>query len=743
MRKALTLGVLASIFLSISAIAEEIKIDTLLKKKWVEARSEHFILVTDIKPKHAESLVKSLEEYRVFIHHFTRTPPLTDVEPLFILAPSKSSSFKALNLPENWAGVMVKGLDSAFAIANLTGFRASARNPGQGNHVLMHEYVHYAMRNSISPKVYPFWYSEGIAEYLATYRVKKGALSVGSINELQYRFYELLNPSRTRYGNIDLESLFKAQDVRTNWDDEDDRGARRDGIKNTRLMYARSVATLHYLYSSYETESQLNSYIDLINTGLPVDTAFQLAFNTSYDALEKDITSYLNGGKLYGRTYTPGEEWPQIDALVSIRELSDAEILDSLHRTVAALSSTNSEDADAIFERLMALAPSHPEALAREAWKQYRRTPSWLATSDPELNSFIDTALEAAPNNASLIALDAERQFAETRTKLWFGEPIGNALPGIRNRYREAIRLNNNTARAYAGLGRLAFYNPDQSKQLDEEAMVCLDSARVLAGDHYFSKLSQDEAILKLKHGDTLGALLLLRKSIALADSWWTKFVLTTLEFKHTTDYESASNARGLNFANGAMWRGEVLNGLPHGNGTLTLIDGSRLEGRWQEGRLNGQGIMTTATGYVYQGAFEDSSVTGNGKLSYPESSSLEYSEGEFLHGMEHGPHRFVFDDGVVEASEFKLMSSYGELTIMRPGAEPKKIYSFDGRRRVPLEDGTLFSGRTKKHSKGDGFGLCKRPESEQIFACAATDGVLSEKVNKIFESAGLAETKQ
>ena len=61
-----------------------------------------------------------------------------------------------------------------------------------------------------------------------------------------------------------------------------------------------------------------------------------------------------------------------------------------------------------------------------------------------------------------------------------------------------------------------------------------------------------------------------------------------------------------ITYDNGDKYDGDVVNGLPHGQGTYTRADGDKYVGEWRDDLPNGQGTFTYADGSVKEGIFKD-----------------------------------------------------------------------------------------------------------------------------------------
>ena len=77
---------------------------------------------------------------------------------------------------------------------------------------------------------------------------------------------------------------------------------------------------------------------------------------------------------------------------------------------------------------------------------------------------------------------------------------------------------------------------------------------------------------------------------------------------------------------------GEIRNGVPEGQGTLTSSNGEKYEGEWKEGEKHGQGTLTFPDGQKYVGEFHEGQPHGQGTETLPDG---EQYEGEWKEGKE------------------------------------------------------------------------------------------------------------
>jgi hypothetical protein len=128
-------------------------------------------------------------------------------------------------------------------------------------------------------------------------------------------------------------------------------------------------------------------------------------------------------------------------------------------------------------------------------------------------------------------------------------------------------------------------------------------------------------------------------------------------------------------------YTGVVMEGRPHGRGTMHYIDGRSYAGDWKHGRWCGQGRATFvngdiyvgqyerdqrhgygryewADGRVYDGGFRRDNRNGSGTYSWPDGSSYT---GEFLNGHRHGQGTYRFADMSIYTGEWKNGKYHGQ----------------------------------------------------------------------------------
>ena len=87
-------------------------------------------------------------------------------------------------------------------------------------------------------------------------------------------------------------------------------------------------------------------------------------------------------------------------------------------------------------------------------------------------------------------------------------------------------------------------------------------------------------------------------------------------------------------------YTGEVSNGVPHGKGTFTHVDGYEYVGEWKNGKHHGQGTESWPDvgkyiGDKYVGEWKDDNMHGQGTYTHADGSTYvgEYKNGKYHQG--------------------------------------------------------------------------------------------------------------
>ena len=120
------------------------------------------------------------------------------------------------------------------------------------------------------------------------------------------------------------------------------------------------------------------------------------------------------------------------------------------------------------------------------------------------------------------------------------------------------------------------------------------------------------------------------------------------------------SDAASISY-NGGTYTGELRNGVPNGQGTMTYASGARYEGEFKDGKPNGQGTSTDKNVGKHTGEYKDGKYHGQGNLTSPKGTTYV---GEFKDGKMHGQGTWSNRDGIKYVGEFKDNEFHGQGTM-------------------------------------------------------------------------------
>ena len=115
--------------------------------------------------------------------------------------------------------------------------------------------------------------------------------------------------------------------------------------------------------------------------------------------------------------------------------------------------------------------------------------------------------------------------------------------------------------------------------------------------------------------------------------------------------FPSLSIAEVLSLDDGSSYEGQVVDGVPHGYGTMSYSKGDEYVGEFQNGNIHGRGTMSYANGEQYVGEWKDNEITGRGTFNY---ANGEKFVGEFKAGKRDGRGTYTYSDGSTEVGKWQ-----------------------------------------------------------------------------------------
>ena len=178
----------------------------------------------------------------------------------------------------------------------------------------------------------------------------------------------------------------------------------------------------------------------------------------------------------------------------------------------------------------------------------------------------------------------------------------------------------------------------------------------------------------------------------------------------------------------GAVYEGDMVNGVIQGQGRMLWNNGDRYEGSFQNGLFHGQGLMVGVDGSSYEGQFAEGAITGIGTMVYSDdeqyTGEFQYSrkhgkgilksfgteyQGDFFADKYHGKGKFTDEQGNVYAGEFQDGEFHGQGNYV--GTDGRKYTGefvegiFTGEGSYSDEKGTRYEGGFNDwiyHGKGN-----------------------------------------
>ena len=149
------------------------------------------------------------------------------------------------------------------------------------------------------------------------------------------------------------------------------------------------------------------------------------------------------------------------------------------------------------------------------------------------------------------------------------------------------------------------------------------------------------------------------KKPILFRDTPYSKFVEGGKKWFKTGDEKTQ-----------VKYEGEIVNGVPNGQGTMTCCDGIKYVGGYKDGEKNGQGTTTYPDGGKYVGGFKYGKKNGQGTYTYPDGTMYV---GVHKDGKYHGQGTYSYHDGRKKLGEFREGKDWNVIGYDQNGNEKIK----------------------------------------------------------------------
>lgn len=273
------------------------------KDTWISIRTKNFYVIGNANESDVRKVALKLEQFReAFTQLFPGLKFNTPV-PTTVVAFKNKSSYEPFG-PPNTSGYFQAGPDVNYIALSTDWYR---RGDDGLFRIIFHEYTHLLVDNTLRNS--PLWFNEGLAEYYSTFKIsddQKFEIGIQPGTHLLFLRKNEMLPLRTLFA-VDHKSPYYNERSKKS------------------VFYAQSWALMHYLIIGKQgSEKKLGNFLNLIANNVPVETAFPKAFDTTFEAMEKELHDYVRRDRYYtlkGQFSTKLE----LDTITEAKPLTEAE----------------------------------------------------------------------------------------------------------------------------------------------------------------------------------------------------------------------------------------------------------------------------------------------------------------------------------------------------------------------------------------------------------------------------------
>jgi Tfp pilus assembly protein PilF len=404
------------------------------KDTWTSVRTRNFFLVSNASEKDVKQVGLKLEQFREVFTLLFKGMNFSATVPTTVVVFKSDSSYRPFKPNANTAGYFQPGPD-----VNYITLTTEVRGEQNPFNVIFHEYTHLLVKNTMGNA--PPWFNEGLAEYYSTFKISDDRKIV------------LGNPITShvlllRDKMLPLRTLFQVDHKSPYYNERDKQS----------IFYAQSWALLHYLIlgNKGQRADQIGSFINFLETGVPMELAFQKAFQTTFEKLEKELREYVRNDRYPIITGALSQKL-QFDAEMHAAPISEAEAQAYLGDL---LLHSNRSESEGYLQKALALDPSQAMANASLAMLRVRQG------KIEEARQSLERAAVANSQNYLIhyyyaFALSREGMNDQQLVTSYSPETLGK----IRDELKKAIQLRPDFSESHH---LLAFVNLVDGSQLDE-----------------------------------------------------------------------------------------------------------------------------------------------------------------------------------------------------------------------------------------------------------------------------------
>ena len=302
------------------------------KDAWTSVRSKNFFLIGNAGDKEIKQVAVRLEQFREVSSRLFIKANISSPVPTTVVVFKSDASYRPFQPNANTAGYFQAGPDTNYI--TLTTEQHGDQDPFN---VIFHEYTHLLVNNSLGSM--PTWFNEGLAEYYSTFDIRDDQKIV--LGRTIANHVSLLHDNKL----LPLRTLFKADQQSAYYNESDKQG----------IFYAESWALVHYLILGRNGQRlpQLGKFLELLDLNEAPEKAFEQAFQTSIEAMEKELGGYIEH-------YSPPAVCGRFESkLASEIEMQSAPITEAEAQAYLGdlLLHSNRPDAEVYLQKALTLNP--------------------------------------------------------------------------------------------------------------------------------------------------------------------------------------------------------------------------------------------------------------------------------------------------------------------------------------------------------------------------------------------------
>src|SRR5829696_1985235 len=272
------------------------------KETWVSVRTKNFFMLGNGGEKDIRKVALKLEQFReVFTWLFPKMKFNTPV-PTTVIVFKSDSSYTPFKPRANVAGYFQSGPD-----VNYITLTTELRGEQDPFSVIFHEYTHLLVENTFENA--PVWFNEGLAEYYSTFSITDDQKIVLGSPIGSHVF--LLRDQKM----LPLRTLFEV----------DYKSPHYNETNKQSIFYAQSWALMHYLIIGRPgKDQQLGKFMELLNSKVPMERAFQQAFEMPFETMERELRNYIRQDR-YNILRVNFNKKLELDTAMEVAKLTEAE----------------------------------------------------------------------------------------------------------------------------------------------------------------------------------------------------------------------------------------------------------------------------------------------------------------------------------------------------------------------------------------------------------------------------------